>query len=302
MVDVTLMKGDEHPAVGELQAALNRLGARPRLAVDNDFGDHTWNAVLQFQQAQDKLTCGMCYGGVAGPETLDQLGILSNVKRLVLKLPLPHNRTENWAAPLGVRRVMYSEYGFSNTDGGQVAVPIKYEEPQAIRDPKESGPPRPGTAFVLSGYESLIGGRITAKNGVFLFHGPDDPDRTDVRTNECALLAQAFGLPQNKYWFRGPRVRDANPLPGTVVATLREYPYPNDYIGNSHTAIFLSKNAGGIYTLDQWNGRDIHKEYRKYNPEDVGYPDKSGNYGWVGDGDEYYVVYSTQPCVRHYYG
>jgi hypothetical protein len=283
MADLALMKGDKHPAVGELQAALNRLGARPRLAVDNDFGNYTRKAVLDFQLSQPKLSC--TYGGIAGPETLDGLGILSDVQLLALELPLFHITSENWAAPLGVRRVLYSESGFRKDAPYDVPIPINYV----------------GTAFVLSGYESLVGGRIAVRNGVYVFHGPGDPDRVEVKKNECAALVQAFGLPQTKHWRRGPRVLDANPLPGTVVATLRDDMYHNDYSGRSHVAIFLSKDSGGIHTLEQWNGRDIHRGYRKFKSDEFGEPDKSGKYGWVDDGDEYYILYSTQPCVGRDY-
>src|SRR5438046_1258897 len=102
----TLMKGDRHPAVGLLQEKLNLFGASPPLAVDDDFGPHTKAAVLTFQQNSPKLSS--MYGGIAGPETLDNLGIHLPVEQLVQKFPLDHNPTENWAANLSVRRVMYS--------------------------------------------------------------------------------------------------------------------------------------------------------------------------------------------------
>jgi Putative peptidoglycan binding domain len=285
-----LMKGDKHPAVGKLQEALNRLGATPQLVVDDDYGNFTKIAVRRFQESQPKLTC--VFGGIAGTETLDRLGIRIEVEKLVLRLPLIHNASENWAAPLGVNRVGYSELGPRNSDAGQILDFVQYS----------------GTAFVLTGYETLMGGRVALSLGVYVFHGRNDPDRVEVKSNECASLVQAFGLPQTRHWRRGPRVRDmAAVLPGTVVATMRDDRYYSDYSGRSHVAIFLRKDDHGMLTVDQWNGSDIHQEHRRFKPEDLGeqrpFPLNKGErpYGWISDADEYYVVYSTEKSVHRDY-
>src|SRR5260370_1142702 len=101
---VALMKGDRHPAVGTLQKVLNLAGTFPPLDVDSDFGDYTQAAVQRFQDLQPQLTC--MYAGAAGPQTLDALGIRLEVQSLAFKWPLVHKPSENWAAGLGVRRIM----------------------------------------------------------------------------------------------------------------------------------------------------------------------------------------------------
>lgn len=282
----TLMKGDRHPAVGLLQQKLNFLGASPPLAVDNDFGDHTRLAVRRFQENQPALDS--VYGGIAGPMTLDRLGIGFAVRQLTLKLPLTHRRTENWAAGLGADRIGYSEYGYRNSDPGQVLDVRTYR----------------GSGFRLKGYERLAGGRINVVRGVFMFHGADDPDRAEVSNNECALFVQAFGLPKCRFWLRGPRVKDvAHVLPGTVVATLRDDCYYSDHSGRSHVAIFLSKTDRKMTTLDQWNGSDIHEVTRSFQPENTGEMNPSAKrpYRWVSDADEYYILYSLAACGRKDY-
>jgi hypothetical protein len=160
-----------------------------------------------------------------------------------------------------------------------------------------------GTGFLLTGYEALVGGRITTlKNGAFVFHGKEDPDREFIRTNECALFVQAFGLPRTRFWRRGPRVVDVpNLFPGTVVATMHDDIYYNDYRGHSHVAIFLGKDLYGMRTLDQWDGVDIHQEYRRFMPEDTDESDWAGKASWVANAAEYFVLYSDKPCDRREY-
>jgi len=286
---MALLKGDNHPAVGTLQKALNLAGTFPALDIDNDFGDYTQAAVQRFQDRQPQLDC--MYAGTVGPRTLDALGIRLEVESLVFKWPLVHRPSENWAAGLGVQRIMYSQMGprysdrmtCGNSDPGDAPEIIAYT----------------GTGFLVAGYDALVGGRITTlKNGAFVFHGQDDPDREFIKTNECALLVQAFGLPQTRYWRRGPRVVDVpNLLPGTVVATMHDDTYYNDYLDHSHVAIFLGKDLFGMRTLDQWNGSDIHREYREFMPEEVGESCWAGKASWVSNAAEYYVLYSDAPSV-----
>ena len=280
-----LMKGDKHPAVGMLQDALNRYGAFPTLPPT------TISANSQSgRSASSRRISRSCNSPTAALPICRRWtcwGIRLGVERLVWKAPLQYNPSQDWAAYLDVRRVKYSDYGFINTDPGQVATPVQYV----------------ATGFVLSNYRHLIGGRITvSKNGVYTFHGVDDPDRVEVKKNECAALVQAFGVTRTGTWRRGPRVKGNNILPGTVVATMRDDKYYSDYSGRSHVAIFESQTSNGICTIDQWNGSDIHREFRPFKPEDLGdeRPFKKGQdpYGWIGDADEYYVVYSTEPTHR----
>lgn len=84
---------------------------------------------------------------------------------------------------------------------------------------------------------------------------------------------------------------------------MRDGFYYNDYSGRSHVAIFHKKSANFMWTVDQWNKRDIHIEQRKFLGRSSMDPecddrDKDGKvdrnaYDWVSFADEYYVVYST---------
>lgn len=304
---IELVKGDKHPAVGILQQALNDAGARPKLEVDSDFGKHTKAAVVEYQKRTPSLN-GV-FGGIVCFKTMEALAIRPKVRELVSKQPLVHVETENWAKKLGASRLRFSDYSINPLTGKLELIP--------------------GMAWQLSGYKSLIGGRIDNPNRVFTFHSKDDPDRKEVRKNECALLVQAFGCGGTRFWRRGPQVKACPDIPvGTVIATLRDGVYYSDHSGRSHVGIFLSKDDRGIKMIDQWNGRDIGLSYRKYDPRRNGdeltrrrktskYDDmtipvpapdgshlgytvahiptmKKYQYTWVSDADEYYVMYSNE--------
>lgn len=63
-----LDRGTTGDDVAQVQAALNRAGASPRLEEDGDFGARTESAVRAFQKK-----AGLSVDGVVGPETLKQL-------------------------------------------------------------------------------------------------------------------------------------------------------------------------------------------------------------------------------------
>lgn len=65
-----LKKGDSGSGVVALQAALNKAGAKPKIAEDGVFGDKTIKALKDFQK-KNKLTVD----GEAGPQTFKALGI-----------------------------------------------------------------------------------------------------------------------------------------------------------------------------------------------------------------------------------
>lgn len=134
--------------------------------------------------------------------------------------------------------------------------------------------------------------------------------------NECAQFVQLFGVPRTVTWRRGPQVCLLQPgtLPaGTVVATLRDGVYHNDYSGRSHVGLYLSHsaydirkgnaNSGGIVLLDQWNGAEITKRTKFYSSDankdgrraKKAWEDSSGvkhlrRHDWGKDGEEYFVV------------
>ncbi len=304
-MNIALMKCDKHPAVGVLQRALNDAGATPRLDVDNDFGNHTKAAVQAFQ-ARTPALAGV-YGGLVCDKTMDALRIRHKVQELVVKQPIVHVETENWAKGLKAQRFRLPEPSVNPNTGNPEVVP--------------------GQAWQLSGYESLVGGRIDLMKKVFTFHSKTDPDRARRTTNECALLVQAFGCGKTRFWRRGPQVKACSYVPvGTVIATLRDGVYYGDHSGRSHVGIFHSKDKNGITMIDQFCGGDIKARPRLYDPKQNGdelvkqsHPSKNDDltipvtapdgslmgytvahvptmknykYAWVGDGDEYYVMYS----------
>ena len=243
----------------------------------------------QFQEAQPDLQCS--YAGVAGPETQQRLGIKIKVDQLVAKFPLLHNATNSWAKDFRVERIMYSHYGYKDAGGVTGREIMRYI----------------GLGFVLSGYDHLIGGRITYSKGQYTFHGPKDPDLVEVKKSECAALVQAFGLPHTSKWRRGPRVKDLPQIKrGTVVATLRDDQYYQETgpaQGRTHVGIFLSQDNGGISILDQSNTHSITKNRIKFEPDDMGEERKQDKrpWRWTADGDEYFVLYSTEKCGKRDY-
>jgi hypothetical protein len=125
-----------------------------------------------------------------------------------------------------------------------------------------------GQAFVLEGYEQLIGGRVFLRNDEWTFFDTDHAHLAKVDSNECASLVQAFGVPHTSYWRRGPRVKDAGVIkPGTVIATMGDGVYYTDYSGRSHVGIYLGKTDEGITVIDQWNGANVGRRLKRYDVE-----------------------------------
>jgi peptidoglycan hydrolase-like protein with peptidoglycan-binding domain len=65
-----LKKGDVGAAVIELQNAINKKGANPKITIDGVFGNQTLKALKTFQQNK-----GLKADGIAGPQTFKALGI-----------------------------------------------------------------------------------------------------------------------------------------------------------------------------------------------------------------------------------
>jgi hypothetical protein len=305
-----LMRGDRHVAVQTIQDALNKRGASPRLAVDGDFGKHTESATTKFQIANmgmDGVT-----GGVMCGVTMRALGVGMRVQEQISRAPV-HQDTADWQSKLKYDRISL---------GSVVIDPITGQYTAAV-----------GLGWRLDGYKSLVGGRIENKNHVWIFHGPDDPDRSAAGKNECALLVQGFGCGPTSQWRRGPQVRACDHIPsGTVIATLRDGVYYSDHSGRSHVGIFDSFVYGkdgkktGFRMYDQSNGSNIglsnYKFYDSYDRDAMVekpkgkngdltipvYDDnkkllgftvieddfyKTNKYRWISVGDEYYVMYNN---------
>lgn len=264
--ETRLIYGYRHGAVRFMQEALNRNGAK--VAVDGDFGDKTLVAVTRFQMDCERVQ-GVT-GGVAGMQTLQCLGVLNKVAESLARAPPPppppqHLDTTEWRAGIGFERINYGQSAIDPNTGKVVA---------AI-----------GTGWVFSGHQKLVGGRVNNVKGVWLFHGVDDPDRSTIKNNECALFPQCCGAAGSglelgtNQWRRGPQVRSLRRIaPGTMIATLRDGVYLNDHSGRSHVGIFESFTGPpgkptGFRMYDQSNGRNIalttYKFFDKYDPNEI---------------------------------
>jgi hypothetical protein len=169
-----------------------------------------------------------------------------------------------------------------------------------------------GRGYVVKDFKQYEGYVIKLLGGVVV--RPHDSAR--LIKNECAQFVQFFGVPRTKTWRRGPQLCFLEPgsLPvGTVVATLRDGMYHNDYSGRSHVGIYLGHDphagyqAGGnpnaaLYLFDQFNKNPIMRRRKRYRVE-VNAPGratkawidgaghrKTHRVSWGADGEEYFVL------------
>jgi hypothetical protein len=100
----------------------------------------------------------------------------------------------------------------------------------------------------------------------------DYPPRPSYGSGQCvALVMELARMPVGVGgWRPGARVRDVDIPVGAAIATFdSQGRYPNWDHGN-HAAIFLSKDANGIWVLDQYKDRrgnkiPPHASYYKFN-------------------------------------
>jgi hypothetical protein len=103
-----------------------------------------------------------------------------------------------------------------------------------------------------------------------------------VGNGHCvAFVKEVFGAPPTASWLEGQRVRGADLPAGTPIATFQEGRYWNKTDGNSHAAIYLSQDAGGIRVIDQWKGRPVGERTIRF---------RSGETTANNDGDAYSVI------------
>jgi hypothetical protein len=74
-----------------------------------------------------------------------------------------------------------------------------------------------------------------------------------VGTKQCVALVQHYAhTPVTAMWKEGPNVLDEVVLPkGTVIATFVDGKYQSLPSGN-HAGLFVSKDAAGLWIMDQW--------------------------------------------------
>ena len=75
-----------------------------------------------------------------------------------------------------------------------------------------------------------------------------------VGSKQCVDLIKHYaGLPPTALWKEGESVvGSATIKKGTAIATFIDGRYPSRATGN-HAAFYISKDAGGIWVMDQWS-------------------------------------------------
>ncbi|PTQ65178.1 peptidoglycan hydrolase-like protein with peptidoglycan-binding domain [Sphingomonas sp. PP-CE-3G-477] len=303
-------KGDHGAIVREIQGNLVRAGHPVK--TDGLFGSETDAAVRAFQK-EHKLPVD----GVVGPGTLAVLhrrppqpkppgqdgfdpaafgawlaklpgeiydAILPDKPTVAASRPVarPETRPETRKAPDRPTRAT----------GKPVVSPAQNTKHRRI-----SFPGYEGRGFVLQDFEKYENYAIKLLNGYSV--APWDP--RNLIKNECAQFVQFFGVPRTREWRAGPQVcfLEQSDIPsGTVVATLRDNMYHNDYSGRSHVGIYLRHDpfgtkGGGVLLLDQFNKNPIKRRLKRYDG-DAGRAKPiratGRRYNWSADGEEYFVL------------
>ena len=300
--------GDQGSIVREVQGNLRFTGAA--IKVDGLFGAKTDAAVRAFQKSR-----GMAQDGVAGPRTLSALHSLQAPKKAPAQDSFDPGRFGAWLArlPGAVYDAITPEEAGLPTRAAptarQVAPAARPAAPTAshgkpVVSPGQnrkhrriSFPGHEGRGYVLQDFERYENYAIRLLPSVSV--APWDPKK--LINNECAQLVQFFGVARTRDWRRGPQVcfLDQGEIPpGTVVATLRDGRYHNDYSGRSHVGIYLRHDpvgtkGGGVLLLDQFNKNPIKRRLKRYDGDTsaAGPIRATGRrYNWSGDGEEYFVL------------
>ena len=94
----------------------------------------------------------------------------------------------------------------------------------------------------------------------------DALDTTDlVGTHQCVALVQHYAkAPHTSTWKQGSVVKgNLQITKGAAIATFVKGKYPNMGHGN-HAALYVSRDAGGIWVMDQWKSEKRPKVYKRY--------------------------------------
>ncbi len=325
---LTLTRGMRGTAVEDLQGNLRSAGFD--IKTDGRFGTDTDRAVRAFQKGR-----GLKDDGIVGTRTWKALQY-SEVAVAAFDPFDPADYAE-WLsqrvdqAEATVRKFFGSDAEpRSASPAPSRAAPSPPSRAAATPRPAAPAQPRPpevsatqnrqhdrivfpgyaGRGYVIHGFEKFAGWEVqlVGRRIVRRFQG-------GLR-NECAQFVQMFGVPRTSNWRRGPQVGHLAPgtIPvGTVVATLRDGVYHNDYSGRSHVGIYMGHdpydpakgdaNPGGVWIMDQWNGSPIAKRRKDYSRiankqgsvarkpwQDAAGRRQTRRVGWASDGEEYFVL------------
>ncbi|MEG3086527.1 BPSL0067 family protein [Sphingomonas sp. PB4P5] len=309
-----LRRGDHGPAVREIQGNLRRAGAK--IDIDGVFGLKTEQAVKALQAARH-----LPADGLVGPRTRGAL-----LRRPAQPKPAGADAFNPAAFGAWLARLPGMIYDAVTPDepvAGRQQTPAA-SAPRAAAPPKAAVgkpvvspgqnrkhrriafPNYAGRGYILQDFEQYDGYAIRLVGGVSV--APWDPKK--LIKNECAQFVQFFGVPRTREWRAGPQVCHQEPgsIPvGTVVATLRDGMYHNDYSGRSHVGIYLghdplTKKGGGVLLLDQFNKNPIRRRLKRYDVDanEAGratkaWTDAAGKkhdhrVHWSADGEEYFVL------------
>lgn len=316
-----LRKGDTGPLVREVQGNLRRLGAG--IPVDGIFGPRTDQAVRAFQKSKH-----LNPDGIVGPATLRALhGVSPNARQVPGHDEFDPGEYMRWLGRLPgmVYDAVVPDWlsGGGKPTARPAAGPSSKPAPTPARPAAPKGMPivspsqnkkhsrisfpgYKGRGFVVRDFERYRDHQIRLVGGVTI----QRYQKGSSLKNECAQFVQFFGVPQTRFWRRGPQVcyLDPGSLPvGTVVATLRDGIYHNDYSGRSHVGVYLGHDAHGnakgkLTIMDQYNGAPIARRDKYYavDANEHGratraWTDAAGHLqthrvSWGKDGEEYFVL------------
>lgn len=303
-------KGDHGPIVREIQGNLVRTGHPVK--TDGLFGSETDAAVRAFQKGH-KLPVD----GVVGPGTLAVLhrrpaqpkppgqdgfdpaafgAWLARLPGEIYDAILPDKPTVAPARPVARPETRPETPKAPERPTRATGKPV-VSPAQNTKHRRISFPGYEGRGFVLQDFEKYENYAIKLLNGYSV--APWDP--RNLIKNECAQFVQFFGVPRTREWRAGPQVcfLEQSDIPsGTVVATLRDNLYHNDYSGRSHVGIYLRHDpfgtkGGGVLLLDQFNKNPIKRRLKRYDG-DAGRAKPiratGRRYNWSADGEEYFVL------------
>jgi len=117
--------------------------------------------------------------------------------------------------------------------------------------------------YVHKGKLNSNNDKKTIKSPTFICHRTDQYLGKVIGDGHCvSLIKQCTAIPHTTYWRPGNKVINSDIIPGTVIATFKNGRYPSK--SGYHAAIYLSQTNQGIWVLDQWQGKAVHKRLIRF--------------------------------------